>query len=172
MKCSRREAKLINIVCEPTLNGNCQPFYLNIHHYLYICHSDFVVILSVFIALQHHSIHMKIITYFPTGEYPGCVKSVSLKLLLVMCTATDSISQNTLLEYLTITCIFHPVMQVRKFAFLHNISRKNIYPHQYHNNKLRFASTRKNWAQYQPGTMGASLITQKLTNFFRFLIIA
>lgn len=46
------------------------------------------------------------------GDYPSCLKSVSLKLLLVLCTATDTISHNTLLEYLTITCTFHPVMQV------------------------------------------------------------
>ncbi|KAF2355248.1 protein of unknown function DUF1741 [Trinorchestia longiramus] len=55
---------------------------------------------------------LQLISNFLTGEYPGCLKSVSLKLLLVLCTATDNINQNTLLEYLTITCVFHPVMQL------------------------------------------------------------
>ncbi|XP_018017084.1 armadillo-like helical domain-containing protein 3 [Hyalella azteca] len=52
------------------------------------------------------------VSEFLTGESPGCLKRVSLKLLLVLCTATDDINQNTLLEYLTITCVFHPVMQL------------------------------------------------------------
>uniref|UniRef100_A0A2P2I2Q9 UPF0668 protein C10orf76 homolog n=1 Tax=Hirondellea gigas TaxID=1518452 RepID=A0A2P2I2Q9_9CRUS len=65
--------------------------------------------------LQHCS-------HFLTGEYAGCLKSVSLKLLLVLCTATDNISQNTLLEYLTITSTFHPVIQL-----LSDSSSRHLY---------------------------------------------
>jgi uncharacterized membrane protein YcaP (DUF421 family) len=60
-----------------------------------------------------------------SGEYPTSLKALCLKLLLVLVTGTDNVSQNTLLEYLMVNIIFEALIQVSYSAELAII--KSLY---------------------------------------------
>lgn len=49
---------------------------------------------------------------FLVGDYPVSLKNLSLKLALILVTATDNVSQNTIVEYIMINSIFEAVIQV------------------------------------------------------------
>ncbi|XP_005106779.1 armadillo-like helical domain-containing protein 3 [Aplysia californica] len=52
------------------------------------------------------------INNFLTGDFPTTLKQLSLKFMLVLVTATDNISQNTMLEYLLINSLFESLVLI------------------------------------------------------------
>ncbi|CAG0901319.1 unnamed protein product [Darwinula stevensoni] len=59
------------------------------------------------------------------GEFPQTLKSVCLKLLLVMATGTDNVSSNKLLEYLMVHSIHETLINI-----LSNVSLRKLFGHE------------------------------------------
>ncbi len=53
---------------------------------------------------------------FLTGDEPASLKDLCLKLLLVMATGFDNVSQNTLLEYLMMNSVYESLVHLLSHA--------------------------------------------------------
>ncbi|XP_076069430.1 armadillo-like helical domain-containing protein 3 isoform X1 [Oratosquilla oratoria] len=82
---------------------------------------DFINILIGFDAAEDQmQLLLDYCSNFLTGEFCDSLKSLTLKFLLVLATGTDNISQNTVLEYLTINCNFDAVIQLLSHSSTRN----------------------------------------------------
>ncbi|XP_015524466.1 armadillo-like helical domain-containing protein 3 [Neodiprion pinetum] len=63
-------------------------------------------------AEQRMTTLMRHCNNFITGEYPDSLKALCLKLLLIIVTGTDNVSQNTLLEYVMLNSVFESLVQL------------------------------------------------------------
>ena len=52
------------------------------------------------------------INYFLTGDHPASLKDMCLNLMVIICTAVDNVSRNTLMEYLMMNSIFESLVHL------------------------------------------------------------
>lgn len=52
------------------------------------------------------------INYFLTGDHPASLKDMCLSLMVIICTAVDNVSRNTLMEYLMMNSIFESLVHL------------------------------------------------------------
>lgn len=52
------------------------------------------------------------INYFLTGDHPASLKDMCLNLMIIICTAVDNVSRNTLMEYLMMNSIFESLVHL------------------------------------------------------------
>jgi hypothetical protein len=52
------------------------------------------------------------INYFLTGEHPASLKDMCLNLMVIICSAVDNVSRNTLMEYLMMNSLFESLVHL------------------------------------------------------------
>lgn len=90
------------------------------------CDFNLIDILVGFdLAEQRMTTLMQHCNNFLTGEYPDSLKALCLKLLLIIVTGMDNVSQNSLLEYVMINGVFESVIQL-----LRDTTARNRHGHE------------------------------------------
>lgn len=73
-------------------------------------------IINILVGFDEAELQMKILVenlnVILVGESPVSLKNLSLKLLLILLTAADNVSQNTIVEYLMINSVFESIVKI------------------------------------------------------------